>query len=58
MSDKNRGLYEKFKVYRDDGQSEEGAKHNKCKYFVLVQSEMIHRELIPHGTKTYPIPKD
>lgn len=35
MGDPNRGLYEKFKVRRRDGQSENGKKHHGCEYFVL-----------------------
>lgn len=32
---KNRGLYEKFTVIRNDGKSSKGEKHEKCYYFVL-----------------------
>lgn len=35
MSDKNRGLYEKYKVTRVDGSSRKGGKHFGCSYFVL-----------------------
>jgi hypothetical protein len=35
MSDKNRGVYDKFMVARADGQSESGKKHYGCFYFVL-----------------------
>lgn len=35
MSDKNRGLYGKFKVERTDGRSLDGQKHENCRYFVL-----------------------
>ena len=35
MSDKDRGLYEKFWVSRRDGQSAKGKKHQGCEYFVL-----------------------
>lgn len=35
MSDKNRGLYEKFHVIRTDGRSNPGQKHARCRYFVL-----------------------
>lgn len=35
MGDKNRGLYEKFTVTRNDGSSEPGGKHHGCEYFVL-----------------------
>ena len=35
MSDKNRGLYDKYRVERGDGSSEKGRKHHGCGYFVL-----------------------
>lgn len=35
MADKNRGVYEKFRVERTDGQSAPGQKHFGCEYFVL-----------------------
>jgi hypothetical protein len=35
MSDKNRGLYQKFNVSRTDGSSKRGGKHYECQYFVL-----------------------
>ena len=36
MSDpKKRGLYNKFTVFRNDGRSEPGEKHDGCSYFVL-----------------------
>lgn len=35
MGNKNRGLYEKFTVTRNDGSSEPGGKHHGCEYFVL-----------------------
>ena len=35
MGDEKKGLYEKYKVSRADGQSEPGRKHEKCSYFVL-----------------------
>lgn len=34
-TDKERGLYRKYKVERLDGSSEPGRKHEKCDYFVL-----------------------
>jgi hypothetical protein len=34
-SDVDRGLYEKFHVYRTDGRSCIGQKHHGCEYFVL-----------------------
>jgi hypothetical protein len=33
--DKERGLYEKFRVERTDGRSAPGEKHEGCDYFVL-----------------------
>jgi hypothetical protein len=35
MSDKTKGLYNKFAVSRNDGSSEPGGKHYGCEYFVL-----------------------
>jgi hypothetical protein len=35
MGNKSRGLYRKFIVYRTDGSSERGRKHDGCEYFVL-----------------------
>lgn len=35
MGDKTRGLYGKFQVWRTDGKSEDGEKHDGCEYFVL-----------------------
>lgn len=35
MGDKTRGLYEKFEVYRTDGEHLPGGKHEGCQYFVL-----------------------
>lgn len=35
MSDRNKGLYNKFKVERTDGKSAPGEKHHGCEYFVL-----------------------
>ncbi len=32
---KERGLYDKFSVWRKDGRSEVGEKHRGCEYFVL-----------------------
>ena len=32
---KQRGLYEKFRITRTDGRSEHGEKHEGCEYFVL-----------------------
>ena len=41
MSDKETGLYTKFKVERTDGKSAPGEKHDGCDYFVL---DMDHDE--------------
>lgn len=35
MSDKAKGLYEKYLVMRHDGSSRDGGKHHGCDYFVL-----------------------
>lgn len=35
MGDKAKGLYNKFRVERTDGSSQEGGKHFNCGYFVL-----------------------
>jgi hypothetical protein len=35
IEDKDRGLYNKFSVYRTDGSSEPGKKHCGCQYLVL-----------------------
>ena len=35
MSDKEIGLYRKYKIERVDGSSKEGKKHHNCTYFVL-----------------------
>ena len=35
MSEKTRGLYEKYEVARTDGTSDHGKKHFGCEYFVL-----------------------
>lgn len=33
--DNDKGLYRKFHVYRADGSSDPGGKHEHCEYFVL-----------------------
>lgn len=33
--DAERGIYEKYRVFRTDGSSEEGGRHFCCSYFVL-----------------------
>ncbi len=35
MGDKNKGLYDKFRVSRVDGSDAPGGKHHGCRYFVL-----------------------
>lgn len=35
VSDKERGVYRKFKVTRTDGSHKKGGKHENCAYFVL-----------------------
>lgn len=35
MRDKNKGLYKKFTVNRNDGKDAVGDKHHDCAYFVL-----------------------
>lgn len=42
MSDKTKGLYNKFDVRRADGSSEKGGKHHGCEYFVLDLSHDPH----------------
>lgn len=37
--DKNRGLYQKYRIERTDGSSDPGGKHERCKYFVL---DLVH----------------
>lgn len=34
-TDREKGLYEKFTVTRNDGSSAAGKKHHNCRYFVL-----------------------
>lgn len=34
-NNKDKGLYNKFTVIRNDGSSEPGMKHHNCDYFVL-----------------------
>ena len=35
MDKKSTGVYNKFTVYRNDGKSAPGEKHDGCRYFVL-----------------------
>ena len=39
---KDKGLYRKFSVIRNDGKSAEGEKHENCFYFVLDLTHDIH----------------
>lgn len=50
MSDKNKGLYQKFRVTRTDGSSEMGHKHAGCKYFVL---DLTHDAHAPAAIRAY-----
>ena len=50
MSDKNKGIYEKFTVYRNDGKSAVGAKHHGCEYFVL---DLTHDKYAAAALKAY-----
>ncbi len=42
MGDTTRGLIEKFTVTRNDGKSEPGGKHERCRYFVLDLDHDAH----------------
>lgn len=42
MSNKLKGLYDKFTVIRKDGASSYGCKHHNCDYFVLDLSHDPH----------------
>jgi len=35
LKDAKRGFYRKYQVYRIDGSSSVGGRHERCKYFVL-----------------------
>ena len=48
--DTKRGLYEKFDVYRTDGGSAEGGKHQYCDYFVL---DLVHDEFAIPALRAY-----
>lgn len=45
-----RGIYEKYKVERIDGQQRKGEKHHQCRYFVLDLDHDPHARL---AIKTY-----
>lgn len=50
MGDKNRGLYEKFTVTRNDGSSEPSGKHHGCEYFVL---DLMHDKHAAAALRAY-----
>lgn len=50
MSDKTRGLYNKFIIERTDGKSEKGEKHDGCDYFVL---DLTHDPFARDALRTY-----
>lgn len=50
MGDRNRGLYGKFHVWRTDGKSEHGKKHEGCEYFVL---DLTHDQHALPALKAY-----
>ena len=52
MSDKNKGIYEKFKVERTDGESAPGEKHHNCRYFVI---DIDHDEFASSTLKRYAV---
>ena len=39
MSDKDKGIYQKFVIKRTDGSHKKGKKHADCEYFVL---DIVH----------------
>ena len=48
--DYNKGLYNKFKVERTDGQSAPGKKHARCRYFVI---DVDHDQFSPVALQAY-----
>lgn len=48
--DKDRGLYEKFRVRRTDGRSNKGQKHHGCEYFVL---DLNHDKMAVFALREY-----
>lgn len=50
MSDKEKGIYNKFTVTRNDGSSEMGQKHEGCRYFVL---DLTHDAHAPAAIQAY-----
>lgn len=49
-ADKNKGIYQKFRVERTDGSSAPGGKHENCRYFVL---DLDHDPHAPAALRTY-----
>ena len=52
MSDKDKGIYNKFKVERTDGKSAPGEKHDNCEYFVL---DLTHDKYAAPAIKAYAL---
>lgn len=50
MGDKTLGMYDKFTVIRNDGQSEQWQKHFGCDYFVL---DLTHDKYALRALRTY-----
>ena len=50
VSDKERGVYRKYKVTRTDGSHKKGFKHEKCAYFVL---DLEHDEFALQALEAY-----
>lgn len=49
-SDRERGLYAKYRVERTDGSSAPGGKHERCEYFVL---DVTHDPFAVDALKAY-----
>ena len=50
MSDKERGIYQKYNVTRTDGSSGPGGKHEHCHYWVL---DLIHDKHAAPALRAY-----
>jgi hypothetical protein len=50
MSEKTKGLYNKFFVIRTDGSSEKGCKHHNCHYFVI---DITHDKYAKYALNAY-----
>lgn len=48
--DARRGIYRKFRIYRTDGESTSGGKHEHCKYFVL---DLMHDHFAMPALEAY-----